>query len=148
MKPVVSNDAQEVARTEENINAVEQLLLSQEGKPGTNCSERQVAKRKGTSRSSVWRIVKKDLNLKVLKRVTVQELSEAAKKKRLERCKKLLRCFRSMKAVKKIWFTDEKRLAVEAPRNSQNDRVHAAAQKKRDVEPSRRLPEDGSSQSL
>ena len=39
------------ARTEENINAVEQLILSQEGKPGTSSSERQVAKRTGISRS-------------------------------------------------------------------------------------------------
>ena len=31
-------------RIEENINAVEQLILTQEGKPGTSCSERQVAK--------------------------------------------------------------------------------------------------------
>ena len=30
----------------------------------------------------------------------------------------------------KIWFTDEKRFTVEAPLNSKNDRVHAAAQKK------------------
>ena len=39
----------------------------------------------------------------------------------------------------KIWFTDEKRFIVEAPRNSQNDRVHATAQKKRDVETFRLL---------
>ena len=55
------------ARTEENINAVEQLILSQEGKPGTSCSECQVAKRTGISHSSVRRLIKKDLNLKSLK---------------------------------------------------------------------------------
>ena len=31
------------SKTEENINTVEQLILSQDGKPGTSCRERQAA---------------------------------------------------------------------------------------------------------
>ena len=129
------------ARTQENIEAVEDLVLSQEGRPGTSCSQRQVAKRTGISRSSVRRIIKKDLQLKVFKRVTVHELSAAAKTKRLERCKKLLRRFRSTKSVKKIWFTDEKRFTVEAPQNAQNDRIHVAVNQKKEVSPARLLRE-------
>ena len=49
------------ARTEENINAVEQLILSKEEKPGTTCSERQVANRTGD-----FPFINKDLNLKGL----------------------------------------------------------------------------------
>ena len=49
-------------RTPENIDAVEKLMLSQENKPGTSSSQRQVAKRTGISRSSVRRTVKNNLN--------------------------------------------------------------------------------------
>ena len=129
------------ARTTENIEQVRELILSQEGCPGTSKSEGEVSKQTGISRSSVRRIAKHDLQLKVFKRVSMTELSEAVKNKRLERCKRLLRRFRSNKAVKKIWFSDEKRFTVETPRNTQNDRVHAAVPKKIAVEPERLLRE-------
>ena len=64
-------------------------------------SARQVAKVTGIDRSSVRRIVKKDLNLKAFKRVTVQELLVPAKKKRLDRCKHHLERFSTPESVKK-----------------------------------------------
>ncbi|CAG0901689.1 unnamed protein product, partial [Darwinula stevensoni] len=128
-------------RTDENVQAVEDLILSQEGRPGTSMSVRQVAKETGIDRSSVRRIVKKYLNLKAFKRVTVQELSVPGKKKRLDRCKRLLERFPTPESVKKIWFSDEKRFTVVTPRNTQNDRVHAAVKKKSEIVPERLLGE-------
>lgn len=119
-------------RTEQNTEAVAALLLSQPGHPGTSLSERETAKTVGISRSSVQRIAKNDLNLRVYKRVTVQELSDVTKRKRLMRAKQLLRRFRGPD-VRRICFTDEKIFTVATPRNSQNDRVHSIALKKHNV---------------
>ena len=55
-------------RTVENIERVEALVLSQENKPQTHRTERQIARETGIHRSSVQRIVKKDLRLKCFKK--------------------------------------------------------------------------------
>ena len=47
-------------RTVENIERVEALVLSQENKPQTHRTERQIARETGIHRSSVQRIIKKD----------------------------------------------------------------------------------------
>jgi len=57
------------ARTDANINAVRELLCSQEAKPGTGMSTRQVALKLRISRKSVQNIAKKDLSFKSFKRV-------------------------------------------------------------------------------
>ncbi|CAM1326495.1 Uncharacterised protein r2_g3551 [Pycnogonum litorale] len=126
-------------RNAENVELVHDLIVSQENEPGTSKSLREIAKQSGIHRSSVQRIAKQDLRLKTFKRVAVTALSDAVKAKRLTRCKKLLRKFRSNNSVKKIWFSDEKKFTVETPRNSQNDRVQGAVSKKSDIEPSRLL---------
>ena len=129
------------SRAPENIDSVEDLILSHENRPGTSCSQREVVRRTGISQSSARRIIKNDLNLKDFKRATVQDLSEATRKKGLYRCRKLLRRFRSTKSVKNVWFTDEKRFTVQAPCNTQNDRVHAAVNRKNVIDPARLLRE-------
>ena len=57
------------ARTEDNIESVEELILSQEEAPGTHESQREIAMHTGISRSSVHRIVHKDLNLNAFKKI-------------------------------------------------------------------------------
>jgi hypothetical protein len=51
------------APTEENIAAVHDMICSQEGKPGTSRSSRDIAKELNIDARSVRRIAKKDLHL-------------------------------------------------------------------------------------
>ena len=55
-------------RTVANINAVEELVLSQEDTPGTHRTGRQIARETGIPRASVFRIIHKDLRLKCFKK--------------------------------------------------------------------------------
>jgi len=56
------------SRTMQNIYVVEDLIISQEDKPRTHQSIRQISRETGVSQSSVVRIVKNDLSLKCFKR--------------------------------------------------------------------------------
>jgi len=63
------------SRTTQNIDAVEDLIASQEDKPRTYRSTRQISRETGVSQSSVVRIVKNDLSLKCFERRRYQELT-------------------------------------------------------------------------
>ena len=129
------------ARTSINIGKVEELICSQEDAPGTHKSPREIQQITGITRSSVQRIVKKDLALKSYKRIVGQKLNDNCRVKRLERCQELLPRFSTERSVQKLWFTDEKTFTVATPVNSQNDRVYSAADKKRNVDPCRLIRE-------
>lgn len=124
------------ARTEENIGAVEQLLCSQDDKPGSSLSTREVATAVGISDWSVRNIAKCDLKLRCFKRSPAQVITEATRLKRLQRSKQLLRRLPITKS-KQVFFTDEKVFYVSPPVHSQNNRVWSGG-KKRDIS-SRRL---------
>ena len=79
------------ARTDENIETVDDLVLSQEDKPKTHRSTRQISRETGIHHSSVYRIIHCDLQLKCLKRRRAQQLSEANRVARLTPCKQLLK---------------------------------------------------------
>jgi hypothetical protein len=111
------------SRTDENVEAVADLIMSQEDQPGTHRSIRQIARETGIDKSAVHKIVHKDLDLKCLKKRRAQELTQTNKLTRLVRCKQLLRQF-PQHQVHFIWFTDEKVFTVASPINSQNDRVY------------------------
>lgn len=117
------------ARSAVNIARVEELICSQEGRPGTSKSTRQIAAEIGISATSVKRIAKRDLRMTSFKRVPVQVINESTKSKRLSRCKKLLRCL-TLTKVKQVFFTDEKVFYLDPPTNRQNDRVWASGRKK------------------
>ena len=126
-------------RTLDNINGVEELVLSQDGNPQTHSTQRQIARELGISRSSVNNIVKQDLRLKCLKKRKAHELTEANKQARLDRSQSLLRRYPAA-MVNFIWFTDEKIFTVAAPSNSQNDRLYASAgTRKKDIAGARLL---------
>lgn len=126
-------------RTPENINAVNDLVLSQEGAPQTHRTTRQIARETGMSQRTVGRIIRDDLQLKCLKKRRAQQLSTCNTDSRLERCKQLLRKFPEH-MVPFIWFTDEKIFTVAPPINTQNDRVYVSATTpKRNVEANRLL---------
>lgn len=115
-------------RTEENIEHVSDLICSQENRPGTSKSLRQIAKDLKISHQSVHRIAKKDLKLTSFRRVPAQVLSDATKTKRLERARRLLTRF-NLKATKRVFFTDEKVFYINPPKNNQNNRVWSRGKK-------------------
>ena len=126
------------SRNPENINKVEELVLSQEDAAGTHRTGRQIAREIGISRTSVRRIIDKDLNLKCFKRKRAQELSEANKITRLVRVKQLLKKY-PKHLVEFIWFTDEKLFTVASPTNFQNDRLYAPRATTKKMLPAARL---------
>jgi len=79
------------SRTTQNIDAVEDLIVSQEDKPRTHRSTRQISRENGVSQSSVVRIVKNDLSLKCFKRRTAQELTASNRVALLIRLRQLLK---------------------------------------------------------
>lgn len=127
------------ARTAENVTAVEELVLSQEDKPQTHRSTRQISRETGVPRSSVVRIIHQDLGLKCLKKRRAQELTDANRLVR-HRCAKLLLKTYSTHDASFIWFTDEKVFTVNTPKNPQNDRLYASvATKKKHIAAERLL---------
>jgi len=96
-----------IARTDGNVNVVEELALSQESAPGTHRTVRQIARETGITKSSVNRIVHRDLKLKCFKKEKAQDLTETNKNTRLRRYTKHSLSF--------IWFTDEKLFRVASP---------------------------------
>jgi inhibitor of nuclear factor kappa-B kinase subunit alpha len=126
-------------RTPENINTVQDLVLSQENAPQTHRTTRQIERETGMSRRTVGRIIHDDLQLKCLKKRRAQDLTTCNTDSRLVRCKQLLRQFPEH-SVSFIWFTDEKMFTVAPPINSQNDRLYVSATTmKRDVDADRLL---------
>jgi hypothetical protein len=113
------------------------MICSQEGRPGTSRSTREIANDVQISAASVRRIAKADLNLSAFKRIPVQVVNAATKTKRLMRGKALLRRL-TLQKLRKVFFTDEKVFYLDPPVNCQNDRLWATG-RKRDVIPERLL---------
>jgi hypothetical protein len=129
------SDRPKAVRTEQNVEAVEFLICSEEGRPGTHSSTREIAVQLGISEASVRNIAKKDLGLKSFRRISGQVLNVATKEKRLTRCRQLLRrC--TVQKVRTLFFTDEKVFYLDPPVNSTNSKVWATGIK-RDVDPHR-----------
>jgi transposase len=114
------------SRNNESIQVVEQLVLSQEDRPSTHRTVRQIARETGITKSTVHNIVRRDLGFKCLKKKRAQELTEANKLSRFVRAKQLLRHY-PQHQVEFIWFTDEKVFTVASPINPQNDRLYVPA---------------------
>ena len=113
-------------RTAANIAAVQERILSQEDRPGTHRSQRQIARELNVSRRSVQRIVKKDLRLTAFKKV--HSLNAAQKLQRMRKAQALLQL--PAERIRKVVFTDEKNIPLTAPMNAQNERVYGAGRKK------------------
>ena len=120
------------ARTDENIETVEELILSQEEEPGSHKTPRQIERETGISHTSIRRIIKYDLKLTPYKRVKGQKLSSLDEEKRKKRVSMLLKKI-TKRTLKKTFFTDEKMFTVDTPRNTQNDRVYANVEKKNKI---------------
>jgi len=70
-----SGSGRRSAHTDENINTVESLLLSQEDKPYSHRTVREISREAGIHRSSVSRIIHKDRHLKCCKKRRAQQFS-------------------------------------------------------------------------
>jgi len=130
---------QKTARTDDTVQAVEELVLSQQDRPQSHLSTREISRETGLTQSSVFRIIHQDLKLKCLKRRRAQELSDTNRQSRLVRARKLLTQYPA-DDVNFIWFTDEKIFSVAAPKNQQTNRLYVPeASRKRDVAADRLL---------
>ena len=100
---------------------VEDLVLSQEDKPGSHRTVRQIAQEIEIPKSTVFDIIHKDLKLKCFKKKSAQDLTEANKLSRLMCAKQLGLLKRYPKhAVDFVWFSDETIFTVAPPVNLQN----------------------------
>jgi len=94
------------------IEEVQELALSQEEKPQSHNTQRQIVRQSGISSALVNAIIKKDLRLMCFKKSKAQQLTSDNKLARLNRCQQLLRRW-PVFMVNFIWFTgfivDQKR---------------------------------------
>ena len=81
------------SRTENNINAVKELISSQEDKTGTHATPNEKSKLMDIPRTSIRRIIAEDLKLQPFKKIKGQQIDTGTKEKRIERCPNLLRVF-------------------------------------------------------
>ena len=126
-------------RPDSGIGLVDELVLSQQDKPQSHRTVGEISRETGIHRSSVNRIVHKDLHLKCFKKRRAQELSDANCKARLQRSRLLVRKIPEH-AVDFIFSSDEKVFTRVSPVNLQNDRVYAPSNaKKCDIAPERLL---------
>ena len=112
------------ARTPANINDVNQLILSQEERPGTHASQREIGRQLGVAASSINTIIKTDLKLPCFRKFTVEALTPEEKRKRSERAQQLLDRYPDAAALPRVWFSDESVFTINKRVNTQNDRVY------------------------
>lgn len=105
------------ARTEKVVKAIRERIRRKKHR-----SIRKLAADLKISRGSVHNILKKDLGCHAYKKRKVHGISDATKKKRVERCSTIL----SWHAGDEFVFSDEKLFVLEQPHNAQNDRLWAA----------------------
>ena len=60
------------SRTENNINAVKELISSQKDKPGTHATPNEISKMMDIPHTSIRRIIAEDLKLQSFKKIKVQ----------------------------------------------------------------------------
>ena len=115
------------SRTTQNIDAVVltvDLIVSQEDKPGTHRSTRQIARETGVSQSTVVRIVHEDLSMFQATQSPGSNWHHPTGWHAESDRDNFWNVTQSTVAL--MWFTDEKIFTVAAPSNLQNDRVYAA----------------------
>jgi len=99
------------ARTEENVETVNDLVLRQEDKLQTNRTVGEISRETGIHQSAVFRIICNDLRLKCFKRRRAQELTDVNCAARMKRAKLLLQNF-PQSATDFVFFKDKKMFLV------------------------------------
>ena len=126
------------SRTENNINAVKELISSQEDKLGTHATPNEISKIMDIPRTSIRRIIAKDLKLQLFKKIKGQRIDTRTKEKRIERCPNFLRVF-TKQVLETAFFSDEKIFKVTQLLNVQNDRTYAPSAYKKSTIENKRL---------
>jgi len=72
-------------RTPENVDTVNDLVMSQQDVPGTHRSVREITRKTGIPKSSVVRIIHCDIKLQCVKKKLAQQLTAANQMNRVER---------------------------------------------------------------
>jgi len=126
------------ARATGHVVVVEEMALSQEDKPCTHRTVRQISRESGIHQSSVHRSMKTGLKLKCLKKTDAQALTAANKQSRMTRARQLLEKYPAT-MMNFIFFTDEKVFTVAAPTSSQNDRFYVRSGTRKDDDENRLL---------
>ena len=122
------------SRTENSINAVKELISSQEDKPGTHAPPNEISKMTDIPRTSIRRIIAEDLELQPFKKIKGQRIDTGTKEKRIEWCPNLFRVF-TKQVFETAFFSDEKIFKVTQLLNVQNDCTYApSASKKSTIE--------------
>ena len=101
------SDRPRSARTDENIDQVNGMVLSEEDQPRTHSTVCEISRKRGIPKSSVVHVIRKDLQLKCFKRQCAQELTKVNHTAH----KLLLKKFCQF-ATDFIFFTDEKVFTV------------------------------------
>ena len=86
------------------IEEVQELALSQEGKPQSHSTQRQIAWQSSISSASVNAVIRKDLRLICFKKSKPQQLTSDNKLAHLNRYQQLLRRY-PVSMINFIWFT-------------------------------------------
>ena len=126
------------SRTENNINAVKELISSQENKPKTHATPNEISKMMDIPRTSIRRIIAEDPTLQPFKKIKGQRIDTRIKEKRIERCPNLLRVF-TKQVLETAFFSDEKIFKVTQLLNVQNDRTYALSAYKKSTIENKRL---------
>ena len=125
------------SRTENNINAVKELISSQEDKPGTHATPNEISKMMDIPHTSI-RIIAEDLKLQPFKKIKGQQIDTRTKEKRIERCPNLLRVF-TKQVLETAFFSDKKIFKVTQMLNVQNDHTYAPSAYKKSTIENKRL---------
>ena len=126
------------SRTENNINAVKELISSQDDKPGTHATPNEISKIMDIPRTLIRRIIAEDLKLQPFTKIKGQRIDARTKEKRIERCPNLLRVF-TKQVLERAFFSDEKIFKVTRLLNVQNDRTYAPSAYKKSTIENKRL---------
>ena len=110
------------SRTENNINAVKELISSQKDKPGTHATPNEISKIMDIPRTSIRKIITEHLKLQPSKKIKGQRIDTRTKEKRIKRYPNLLRVF-TKQVLETAFFNDEKIFKVTQLFNVQNDRT-------------------------
>ena len=126
------------SKAESNINAVKELISSQEDKPGTHATPNEISKMMDIPRTSIRRINAEDLKLQPFKKIKGQRTDTRTNEKRIERCPNLLRVF-TKQVLETAFFSDEKIFKVIQLLNVQNDRTYVSSADKKSTIENKRL---------
>ena len=126
--------------------AVLDLAVTPAGSPERgHCSQRMISRELNMSLGTVNDILKKSA-LKCYRRIKCNKLTDAHKEKRLQKSIAMIDKFNPGDLWKTVWFFDEASFMLNAPLNSQNERIYRAVNVKTDIDDSDILAEIDSQQ--